>query len=427
MSTPNQPGKDEKPQTPSASSTPPPQRPGQTTRPDADSGSQRPSEQTPSGRPPLPPLPPRQSGTPTQQSPAARPPEPPRKGAEQAPTGSSPQRPASPRPAEASGQNVRGTQAPPWQRGAAGQGSQSGQAAQAPQSGQAPQKPAGSGTGTAPAAKTPPAGPQREPQTNLKRPEPPKSGAGQTGAQKQAPAAGQKPAPPGSAQGQSAKAATPRPTPPQAGSAAKAGPQRVAPPQKSAPPAPGQPKPAEQREAAKAKAAAIDGPTRHIDRKTLPKDMPDLSEAKHPLPAAQASTTGQQAKVAATAVPQRVAEGEALRATVQLRKIDPWSMLKISSIISVSLFFVWMVAVGLLYIVLDGMGVWDRLNNAFTDIVSESGSEGLVTAGQVFGYAAIIGLVNMVLMTALATIGSFIYNMCSDLVGGLEVTLADRD
>ncbi|QSE85263.1 DUF3566 domain-containing protein [Rhodococcus koreensis] len=178
-----------------------------------------------------------------------------------------------------------------------------------------------------------------------------------------------------------------------------------------------------QREAAKAKASAIDGPTRHINRDVLPKDMPDLSEAKHPLPGAAA--TGQQPKIAVA--PQRVEEGEALRASVQVRKIDPWSTLKISSVISVSLFFVWMVAVGLLYVVLDGMGVWDRLNNAFTDIVAESSSDGLVTAGQVFGYAAVIGLANMVLFTALATIGAFIYNLCSDLVGGVEVTLADRD
>ena len=39
----------------------------------------------------------------------------------------------------------------------------------------------------------------------------------------------------------------------------------------------------------------------------------------------------------------------------------------------------------------------------------------------------LIGIANMVLFTALVTIGSFIYNLCSDLVGGVEVTLADRD
>ncbi|MFD3809582.1 DUF3566 domain-containing protein [Rhodococcus sp. NPDC058639] len=182
------------------------------------------------------------------------------------------------------------------------------------------------------------------------------------------------------------------------------------------------------RAAAKAKAAVIDGPTRHIERKDLAKDLPDLSAVKHPTPVAP--TTGETPKVGPTAIAPAagsVATGDALRATVQLRRIDPWSMLKISSVISVSLFFVWMIAVGLLYAVLAGMGVWDRLNSAFTDIVSDAGSEGLVTVGQVFGYATVIGLANMVLMTALATLGAFIYNLCTDLVGGVQVTLADPD
>lgn len=175
------------------------------------------------------------------------------------------------------------------------------------------------------------------------------------------------------------------------------------------------------REAAKSKAAVIDGPTRHIERKDLAKDMPDLSEVRHNEAAAETRQVAQPAAIA----PRE--EGDVLRATIQLRKIDPWSTLKISLVIAVSLFFVWMVAIGLLYAVLDGMGVWDRLNSAFTEIVNESGDGGLVSAGQVFGYAAVIGIINVVLFTALTTIGSFIYNLSSDLVGGVEVTLADRD
>jgi hypothetical protein len=165
----------------------------------------------------------------------------------------------------------------------------------------------------------------------------------------------------------------------------------------------------------------IDGPTRHIERKDLAKDMPDLSATQHPEPTA----ADRAAPTAITAVPSP--DGDPLRATIQIRKIDPWSTLKIALVIAVSLFFVWMVAVGLLYAVLDGMGVWDRLNSAFTEIVNESGDGGLVSAGQVFGYAAVIGVINVVLFTALTTIGAFIYNLSSDLVGGVEVTLADRD
>lgn len=179
------------------------------------------------------------------------------------------------------------------------------------------------------------------------------------------------------------------------------------------------------------KSAGIDGPTRTIARKDLAKDMPDLSAVKHPTPsgsAAPAAPTGAFRKAAAAALTVTApAEGEGLRATVQVRRVDPWSMLKVSLVISIALFFVWMVAVGLLYVVLDGMGVWDRLNNAFTEIVTDSSSGGLVTSGQVFGYSALIGLMNVVLFTALATIGSFIYNLCSDLVGGVQVTLADPD
>jgi hypothetical protein len=32
-----------------------------------------------------------------------------------------------------------------------------------------------------------------------------------------------------------------------------------------------------------------------------------------------------------------------------------------------------------------------------------------------------------VLLTALCTVGTFIYNLCADLVGGLEITLSERD
>ncbi len=180
--------------------------------------------------------------------------------------------------------------------------------------------------------------------------------------------------------------------------------------------------------AAKAKSAVIDGPTRHIERKDLAKDLPDLSAVKHP--STGSPSTGETPQVSApatTAVPTAIPAAGPLRATVQIRRIDPWSMLKISSVISVSLFFVWMIAVGLLYGVLAGMGVWERLNSAFTDIVSDAGSGALVSAGQVFGYATIIGIANTVLLTALATLGAFIYNLCTDLVGGVQATLADPD
>ncbi|MEB3980868.1 DUF3566 domain-containing protein [Mycobacterium sp. 663a-19] len=118
-----------------------------------------------------------------------------------------------------------------------------------------------------------------------------------------------------------------------------------------------------------------------------------------------------------------------VRASMQIRRIDPWSTLKVSLLLSVALFFVWMIAVAFLYLVLGGMGVWSKLNSNVGDLLNNtSGSSGeLVSSGTIFGGAVLIGLVNIVLLTAMATIGAFVYNLTTDLIGGIEVTLADRD
>lgn len=119
------------------------------------------------------------------------------------------------------------------------------------------------------------------------------------------------------------------------------------------------------------------------------------------------------------------------RASLMVKRIDPWSVLKLSLVLGVAMFLVWMVAVGLLYIVLDGMGVWDKLNGTYSSLVSGEGTdtvaEPLISAGRVFGVAAIVGMVNIVLLSALATVSAFIYNVSADLAGGLEITLSERE
>ncbi|WP_040802199.1 DUF3566 domain-containing protein, partial [Nocardia concava] len=186
---------------------------------------------------------------------------------------------------------------------------------------------------------------------------------------------------------------------------------------------------AARKEAAMVKSVGIDGPTRSIARPELVKDLPDLSELRHPLPPPEPiAPAGPVSPSAPAAVAQAAATGEPLRATVQLRHIDPWSTLKVSLVISVAMFFVWMLAVGLLYLVLEGMGVWERVNSTLGDFAdSSNSSSALIDAGSVFGYAGVIGLINVVLLTALSTVGVFVYNQCTDLVGGIQVTLADPD
>jgi len=100
-------------------------------------------------------------------------------------------------------------------------------------------------------------------------------------------------------------------------------------------------------------------------------------------------------------------------------------VLKFSCVLAIALFFVWLIVIGVLFGVLDGAGVIGKINNAYTTIQGND-SKAPVTAGVVFGGAAIIGVVNIVLFIALTTVGSVVYNLCADLVGGIEITLSER-
>ena len=119
-------------------------------------------------------------------------------------------------------------------------------------------------------------------------------------------------------------------------------------------------------------------------------------------------------------------------ASLQLKRVDPWTVLKISLIVAIVMFFVWMIAVGILYYTLGAMDVWTKINSTFSTLtsspdVASAGQTDLVTAGRVFGITAVVGAINIVLFTALATVAAFIYNAAAAMSGGVELTLGERD
>lgn len=118
-------------------------------------------------------------------------------------------------------------------------------------------------------------------------------------------------------------------------------------------------------------------------------------------------------------------------ASLQLKRVDPWTVLKISLIVSIVMFFVWMIAVGVLYLSLGSMDVWSKINSTYNTLVASSDTTtpqpDLITPTRVFGVTAVVGAVNIVLFTALATIAAFVYNAAAGMAGGVEITLGERD
>ncbi|GAA0270521.1 DUF3566 domain-containing protein [Actinomadura nitritigenes] len=124
----------------------------------------------------------------------------------------------------------------------------------------------------------------------------------------------------------------------------------------------------------------------------------------------------------------------ARKAQLQLARLEPWSVMKFSFVMSLVCFVVLVVAVVVLYVILSGLGVFDAISDTVNSLTKQQGdTTGGVDAGnwfsfaRVFGYTVLVGALNVLLITALSTVGSVIYNLAADLVGGVEVTLKEAE
>jgi hypothetical protein len=119
------------------------------------------------------------------------------------------------------------------------------------------------------------------------------------------------------------------------------------------------------------------------------------------------------------------------KARLRVARVDPWSVMKVSFVLSIALGIVSLVGTAVVWEVLSSLGVFTSLNKTVGDLTSGgSGSTGfdlssVLSFGRVEGYMLIVALVDVVLVTALATLGAYLYNLSSGFVGGLEVTLAE--
>ncbi len=125
------------------------------------------------------------------------------------------------------------------------------------------------------------------------------------------------------------------------------------------------------------------------------------------------------------------AKPKARRARLLLSRVDPWSVMKLSFLLSIALMVMALVAVGVLWNVLDRMGVFESVGRTVESVTRErEDGEGFdimsyVGFGRVMTVTALLAGVNVILMTALSTLGAFLYNLAASLVGGLNLTFSE--
>jgi hypothetical protein len=120
------------------------------------------------------------------------------------------------------------------------------------------------------------------------------------------------------------------------------------------------------------------------------------------------------------------------QAHLTIARVEPWSVMKFSFVVSLVAFVILFVAVSVLYGTLSALGVFTSLQHVVQSVTSSQDSTGVnaakwFTASRILSYTALLGALNIVLITAMSTIGAVVYNLTSRLIGGVEVTLRETE
>ncbi|MFD9221634.1 DUF3566 domain-containing protein [Streptomyces sp. NPDC060064] len=120
------------------------------------------------------------------------------------------------------------------------------------------------------------------------------------------------------------------------------------------------------------------------------------------------------------------------KARLRVAKADPWSVMKVSFLLSIALGICTVIAAAVLWMVMDAMGVFSTVGGTISEATGSNESNGFdlqsfLSLPRVLVFTSVIAVIDVVLATALATLGAFIYNLSAGFVGGVELTLAEDE
>jgi len=117
------------------------------------------------------------------------------------------------------------------------------------------------------------------------------------------------------------------------------------------------------------------------------------------------------------------------RVRLAVARVDPWSVMKMSFLLSVALGIAGVVLTAVLWMILSTMNVFTDIEGVLQSLQTTTSDpfsiKDYVGFGRIVSLSIVIGVIDVILMTAIATVMAFLYNICSALVGGVQLTLTD--
>lgn len=118
------------------------------------------------------------------------------------------------------------------------------------------------------------------------------------------------------------------------------------------------------------------------------------------------------------------------RVKLMVSRVDPFSVMKVGFLVSVAMGIAMVVMTGVMWGLLSAMGVFDSVNELAGQIIGEGSGEtfdvmDFVGFGRVLSLSIVLAVIDVFLLTAIATLGAFLYNIVASLVGGVHMTLTD--
>ncbi len=151
------------------------------------------------------------------------------------------------------------------------------------------------------------------------------------------------------------------------------------------------------------------GASQSAQGKLMPENSPSASSPRESKVTAPASVAPRRVRLAVT-------------------RIDPWSAMKMSFLLSIAAGIMLVVATVVFWKVLDGLQVFTEIDAIIKEILGDNTEVNVlqyVELSRVVSLATLVAIIDVVLLTALGTIGAFLYNVVAALVGGIHLTLTD--